>query len=273
MAQDTQSQFDDGAEAWAAYNQKPLGRIRREVTWSNLVPHLPPVLDPDEPPRILDAGGGSGELALRLAYHGYRVCLLDYAPAMLDQARHAARQLPGEARSRLSFCCMAVDDVPQSFAPGPFDAVACHTLIEYLPDPRATLGTLRCLLRAGGVLSVSFVNRHAEVLRQVWARADPAGASALLDGGTFSASLFGLSGDAYTTGQVSAWLVELGLADVATYGVRAVADYVPRERLEDTVFFESLLQLERDVASRPPYNALARYIQLVACCGKGPEKS
>lgn len=264
MAQDTQSRFDNGAEAWAAYNEKPLGRIRREVTWSNLAPHLPEVMDPDDPPRILDAGGGSGELALRLAQRGYRVLLVDYAPGMLDQARHVARKLPGETRSRLDFRCMAVDDLRQFFSPRSFDAITCHTLIEYLPDPQGTLSMLSSLLRDGGILSVSFVNRHAEVLRQVWARSDPEGAAALLEGGCFSASLFGLSGIAYTAEQVSDWLAELGLADISTYGVRSFADYVPQERLKDPAFFGSLLQLERDAASRPPYNSLARYIQLIA---------
>ena len=92
MNEDTRARFDAGAKTWAGYNAKPLGRIRREVTWCNLVPHLPAVTDAEDPPRVLDAGGGSGELALRLAQRGYRVWLLDYAPAMLHQAQRAARR-------------------------------------------------------------------------------------------------------------------------------------------------------------------------------------
>jgi S-adenosylmethionine-dependent methyltransferase len=271
MVQDTQPRFDAGAKAWAAYNERPLGRIRREVTWSNLAPHLPELVDPNDPPRILDAGGGSGELALRLAQRGYRVWLLDYAPGMVDQARHAAQKVPDEVRSRLAFWCMAVDDVPQSFAPRSFDAITCHKLIEYLPNPQSTLSTLCSLLRDGGVLSVSFVNRHAEVLRQVWARSDPQGALASLADGGFCATLFDLPGVAYTAEQVSAWLADLGMADISVYGVRTFADYVPQERLDDPAFFAPLLQLEREVASRPPYSMLARYVQLVAHQSSEPE--
>ncbi|MFC2037670.1 methyltransferase domain-containing protein [Chloroflexota bacterium] len=264
MVEDIEARFDAGAEAWVEYNRQPLGRIRREVTWRNLDPYLPDIAGPQRRPCVLDAGGGSGELALRLAQRGYRVWLLDSAAAMLDQARAAAQRLPERVCSHLSFCCLPVDEAPQAFAAGFFDAIACHTLIEYLPEPRSTLPTLAGLLREGGLLSVSFVNRHAEVLRQVWARGDPAGALASLEDGAFCASLFDIPGKAYTARDVSAWLAEHGLAVTATCGVRIFADYVPRDRLDEPDFFESLLRLELAATTRVPYNLMARYVQLIA---------
>ena len=118
MDTDAQAQFDAGATAWADYNRRPLGRIRREVTWYNLAQHLPP----DEhcrTRRALDAGGGSGELALRLLREGYDVWLLDYSPAMLEQARQAARNLPEEVRSRLT----CLPDGQSTTRPGPLRRV------------------------------------------------------------------------------------------------------------------------------------------------------
>jgi S-adenosylmethionine-dependent methyltransferase len=264
MSADTQARFDAGAKAWAGYNQKPLGRIRREVTWKNLAPHLPAVAGADRAPRVLDAGGGSGELALRLLRHGCAVWLLDYAPAMLDQAQQAAQVLPEETRARLTLCPMAADDAPLAFEPSFFDAVACHTLLEYLPDPRSTLGALTSLLCDDGVLSLSFVNLHAEVLRQAWSRLDPAGALARLKDGAFCATLFDLPGTAYTAGEVGTWLEELGLTVTALCGVRVFADFVPRERLDDPEFLDTLLRLELVVATQAPYNLLARYVHLIA---------
>jgi S-adenosylmethionine-dependent methyltransferase len=264
MMEDTKARFDAGAEAWASYNRKPLGRIRREVTWHNLAPYLPAISDAQDPPRVLDAGGGSGELALRLVRRGYRVWLLDYAPGMVDQAREASGDLPDELRARLSFCIATAEEAADSFAPRFFDAITCHTLIEYVPDPQATLGSLSSLLGEGGLLSVSFVNRHAEVLHQVWSRHDPAGALSGLAGGAFCATLFDVSGVSYTAEEVSAWLVDLGLRVTASRGVRAFADYVPRERLDDPEFLDTLLQLEKAVANHPPYMLLARYVHLLA---------
>jgi len=264
MTGDSHKRFDGGAEAWADYNQRPLGRIRQEVTWHNLAPNLPAVTDLEHPPRVLDVGGGSGELALCLVQQGYRVWLSDYAPAMLDQARRAVQELPDDARARLTFCRMSVDEAVEAFAPRFFDVITCHTLIEFLSDPRASLGALASLLCSGGLLSVSFVNQHAEVLRQVWSRSDPLGALATLEKGSFCATLFDVSGVAYTAEEVSAWLCDAGLRKTGIYGVRVFADYVPRERLDEPNFFKAMLGLEKAVAARPPYNELARYIQLVA---------
>jgi S-adenosylmethionine-dependent methyltransferase len=264
VSADSQARFDAGAQAWSDYNQQPLGRIRREVTWRNLAPYLPTVKDTGPVPRVLDAGGGSGELALRLVQHGYRVWLLDYSPAMLEQARLAARDLAPQARDLLTLCQMAVDDVPHEFCAGSFDSITCHTLVEYLPHPPDSLGILAGLLCDGGVLSVSFVNRHAEVLRQAWSRTDPAGALATISSGVFCASLFDLPGKAYTAGQVTTWLAELGLHVEALCGVRAFADWMPRQRLHDPAFFDDLLRLERLASRQSPYRDIARYQQIVA---------
>ncbi len=264
MKPDSRTRFDVGAEAWAEYNQKPLGRIRQEVTWHNLAPNLLDVMDPDCRPRVLDVGGGSGELALRLALHGYSVWLSDYAPAMLGRARQAAQELPDDVRARITFCYLSADETAETFTPKFFDAITCHTLIEFLPDPHASLGALVGLLRDGGVLSVSFVNQHAEVLRHVWSRSDPLAALATLENGCFCATLFDIPGVAYSAESVGAWLCEMGLNVTGLYGIRVFADYVPRERLDDPDFFDALLRLEKAVAARPPYNELARYVQLVA---------
>jgi S-adenosylmethionine-dependent methyltransferase len=199
-----------------------------------------------------------------LAQRGYRIWLLDYAPAMLEQAQQAAQALPDEVQGRLTFCLMPVSSASDSFAPGFFDAIFCHTLIEYLSEPRDALRSLACSLRDGGLLSLSFVNRHAEVLRQVWSRGDPAGALTKLEGGAFCASLFDLSGVSYAAEEVSGWLVDMGLTMTENLGVRIFADYVPDERLAEAEFFDALLRLEILSAAQRPYHLLARYVHLLA---------
>jgi 2-polyprenyl-3-methyl-5-hydroxy-6-metoxy-1,4-benzoquinol methylase len=264
MLDHVRGRFDAGAGDWTRYNQEPLGCIRRELTWRNLAPYLPDVRDGEDAPCALDAGGGSGEMALRLATYGCRVWLLDYAPAMLEQARQASADLPEEARARLSFCQLSAGEVAEAFAPGTFDVVVCHTLIEYLPDPVQVLRGLASLLRDDGLLSLSFVNRHSEVLRQVWSRGDPDGALAKLKDGAFHAKLFDVPGQSYSAEEVSAWLPPLALSIKATRGVRIFADRVPPQHLTAPAFLEALLKLESAAAGLEPYRHIARYIQLLA---------
>jgi S-adenosylmethionine-dependent methyltransferase len=264
MLDDMRARFESGAEDWTRYNREPLGYIRHEVTWRSLAPYLPAVGSAENAPRVLDVGGGSGEMALRLVQRGFRVWLLDYAAAMLDQAGHAAESLPADARARLTFCQLAAEEASEAFPPAFFDAVICHTLIEYLPEPVQVLRDLAGLLRNGGLLSLSFVNRHAAVLRQVWSRGDPEGALAKLEDGTFHAGLFDVPGQAYTAKEVSTWLPPLGMTIIASRGVRAFADQIPPERLADPTFLDALLRLESAAADLEPFRDIARYVQLLA---------
>lgn len=271
MPDDRTILFDAGAAAWSDYNQQPLGRIRQEVTWRNLVPYLPPVSDREHRPRVLDAGGGSGELALRLVRRGYFVWLVDSAAAMLAQADQAARSLPPNLRDRLVLENLDVQDadaLSQRFARDFFDVVTCHTLVEYLPDPAAVIRSLADLLGGGGLMSISFVNRHAEVLRTVWSRSDPCAALRELEDACrpsdFCASLFGLNGRSYDAEEASSWLRAAGLPIMAVCGIRVFADFLPGERLLDPGFFDPLLRLEVAAASREPYNRLARYLHVIA---------
>jgi S-adenosylmethionine-dependent methyltransferase len=264
MRDDARARFDAHADDWVDYNRQPLGLIRSEVTWHNLSHHLPPIADAADPPRVLDAGGGSGELALRLVRAGYRVWLLDYAPAMLDRARQAARELPAEARDRLAYCLMPAREAGEAFDPAFFDVITCHTLIEYLPQPQDTLRKLAHVLSDGGLLSLSFVNRRYKVLRQMLRDGAPTGALARREKGQFCARLFGVPGRAYTIDEIRRWLDDLGLGIAAIYGVRIFADDLLACCPNDPELLATLLQVELSSASVDSLYHIARYIHLIA---------
>ena len=82
--------------------------------------------------------------------------------------------------------------------------------------------------------------------------------------GVFCAGLFDIPGQAYTAEEVSAWLPPLGLTVTEMCGVRAFADQVPDDRLDDPAFLDALLRLESAAARLDPYRRIARYIHLLA---------
>jgi 2-polyprenyl-6-hydroxyphenyl methylase / 3-demethylubiquinone-9 3-methyltransferase len=105
--------------------------------------------------RVLDVGCGGGLLAEVLARAGARVTGIDMAPGMIEVARlHAI-----ESRLDIDYRISSAEDVA-SATPEAFDIVACMEMLEHVPDPAAMTGTLARLLRPGGALFISTLNRN-----------------------------------------------------------------------------------------------------------------
>ncbi len=105
--------------------------------------------------RVLDIGCGGGLLAELLARHGAQVCGIDLAPAMIEVARLHAH----ETRLPIDYRLCSAEELAASGA-GPFDVITCMELIEHVPSPAALLAAIRSLLRPGGELFVSTINRN-----------------------------------------------------------------------------------------------------------------
>jgi 2-polyprenyl-6-hydroxyphenyl methylase / 3-demethylubiquinone-9 3-methyltransferase len=105
--------------------------------------------------RVLDVGCGGGLLAEALAREEAAVTAIDLAPGMIEVARlHAA-----ESALRIDYRVAAAEDLAQS-APAAFDAVTCMEMLEHVPQPAGMVATLARLLRPGGALFVSTLNRN-----------------------------------------------------------------------------------------------------------------
>ncbi len=105
--------------------------------------------------RVLDVGCGGGLLTETLARAGARVTGIDLAPAMIEVAHlHAIEQgLDVEYR-------VADADAEARIAPETFDVVTCMEMLEHVPDPAATVMTLARLVRPGGAVFISTINRN-----------------------------------------------------------------------------------------------------------------
>jgi 2-polyprenyl-6-hydroxyphenyl methylase/3-demethylubiquinone-9 3-methyltransferase len=105
--------------------------------------------------RVLDVGCGGGLLAEALARAGARVTAIDLAPAMIEVARlHAA-----ESALALDYRLSSAEEVAAA-EPAGFDVVTCMEMLEHVPEPAAMTAMLARLLRPGGALFVSTINRN-----------------------------------------------------------------------------------------------------------------
>ncbi|HEY2037696.1 MAG TPA: bifunctional 2-polyprenyl-6-hydroxyphenol methylase/3-demethylubiquinol 3-O-methyltransferase UbiG [Steroidobacteraceae bacterium] len=105
--------------------------------------------------RALDVGCGGGLLSEALSRHGATVTGIDLAPGMVEVARlHAA-----EEGLRLDYRVAAAEELAADLA-GSFDVITCMEMLEHVPQPAQMLATLATLVRPGGAVFVSTLNRN-----------------------------------------------------------------------------------------------------------------
>jgi 2-polyprenyl-6-hydroxyphenyl methylase/3-demethylubiquinone-9 3-methyltransferase len=104
---------------------------------------------------VVDVGCGGGLLAESLARAGARVTAIDLAPTMIDVARLHATGAGLDIDYRLQSVETLADE-----REGSFDVVTCMEMLEHLPEPAGAVDALARLLRPGGSLFVSTINRN-----------------------------------------------------------------------------------------------------------------
>jgi 2-polyprenyl-6-hydroxyphenyl methylase/3-demethylubiquinone-9 3-methyltransferase len=102
---------------------------------------------------ILDVGCGGGLISEPLTRLGARVTGLDPAPENIEAARRHAAGQGLEIRYRAG----RIEELAAEGAM--FDAVVCLEVVEHVPEPAAFLKTLAELVRPGGLMLLSTINR------------------------------------------------------------------------------------------------------------------
>ncbi len=104
--------------------------------------------------RVLDIGCGAGLLSEALAREGAQVSAIDLAPDLIKVAKLHRLESGVEVDYRLQSAESLAEEMP-----GTFDAITCMEMLEHVPDPGAILHAAAALLRPGGRLFVSTLNR------------------------------------------------------------------------------------------------------------------
>ena len=142
--------FDDLAQRWwdprgpqkalHALNPARLGYVAERVQLRDAA--------------VLDVGCGGGLLSEALAQAGAKVTAIDLAPNLLKVAR-----LHGlESGIKVDYREMPVEALAEQ-APASFDAITCMEMLEHVPEPASIIEACAKLLKPGGRLFLSTLNR------------------------------------------------------------------------------------------------------------------
>jgi 2-polyprenyl-6-hydroxyphenyl methylase/3-demethylubiquinone-9 3-methyltransferase len=100
-------------------------------------------------------GCGGGILSEGLCYRGAQVTGIDMGEAPLQVARLHAM----ESSLEIDYLKITVEEFAESHA-GEFDIVTCLEMLEHVPSPDSVIASCRKLLKPGGNLFLSTINRN-----------------------------------------------------------------------------------------------------------------
>ena len=156
--------WDARAERWDAHAEANAHAKDRDADLGRIWAALR--LRPEA--RVLDAGCGSGQLALALAARGARVTAVDLSPEMIRRARRHA-----EARGlSVTWRTGAIDQLTEPLAV--YDAILARVVLQFVPNVPATLRAFRRVLKPGGRLLASVPGALSPIYRASWVRHLPA---------------------------------------------------------------------------------------------------
>ena len=108
---------------------------------------------------VLDVGCGGGLLSEALARAGAQVTAIDLAPNLLKVARlHGLELAQDEPGIKIDYREMAAEALAEDM-PGMFDAITCMEMLEHVPEPGSVIQACATLLKPGGRLFLSTLNR------------------------------------------------------------------------------------------------------------------
>lgn len=145
------AKFSDLAHRWWDLDGefRPLHQINPlRLEWIN-------ALSPLKSRRVLDVGCGGGILTDAMARSGAMVTGIDLAtkPLRVAQLHALEAQTPNVHYREVSVEALAGEE------PGSFDSVTCMEMLEHVPDPASVVRACAALVKPGGWVFFSTLNR------------------------------------------------------------------------------------------------------------------
>jgi 2-polyprenyl-6-hydroxyphenyl methylase/3-demethylubiquinone-9 3-methyltransferase len=152
---------------------------------------------------VLDVGCGAGLLSEALAQAGAEVTAIDLAPNLLKVARlHGLERALEEPGIKVDYRESSVETLANEMQAA-FDAITCMEMLEHVPEPASVIAACAALLKPGGRLFLSTLNRT------------PAAFAVAIVGAEYLARLLPKGTHQYRDfikpSELAAWLREAGL--------------------------------------------------------------
>jgi S-adenosylmethionine-dependent methyltransferase len=251
--------FAGGEEQWRARLGTLRQVVRQVIVSRQVAAHLP-----DFPPRrVLDIGCGQGTQALLLARRGHHVTGLDSSARLLADFRAALAAESAQVSDRVQLVQGEAEAVAGTFAPATFDAVLCHGVLMYFPDPEPVLDAVAQVAAPGAVVSLLVRNGDALAMRPGllgdWESVGQA------FGGDRYRNRIGVDARADRLDDLKSALIRRQMSVAQWYGVRVFTDTVASDApLPEAATLDAILKFEEQAGRTDPYRHVAALLHVIA---------
>jgi ubiquinone/menaquinone biosynthesis C-methylase UbiE len=162
---EVESYYDVRAETYDEWLGNLYFRIYDAITWKYVEPYVP--TSPNA--LVLDAAGGTGRWAIRLAKKGCKVVLMDISEGMLKIAAKRAREEGVQDKIVIrkgNISKMGCGD-------GTFDMVLCEHALFTLNEPDSVVSEFKRVLRKKTRLVITAQNRYVQSLSSIPRKPSP----------------------------------------------------------------------------------------------------
>lgn len=250
--------FDDIAHKFAKniYGSEK-GEIRQTIVWEDITAALNELDDTNTKLKVLDAGGGLGQLSQKIAARGHNVTLCDLSGEMLKLAKAAVEKNGLLEHYRWLNC--PVQELGQHLD-HKVDLALFHAVMEWLVDPRPALETVLQQVKPGGIASVMFYNHHGLVFKNAICGNIPH----VLQGMPHRKRFKLQPQKGLVPEEVYQWIKASGFTIKGKSGIRSFSDYIGDRQNMGDYTAEDVLKLEQMLCRQEPYLSMGRYIHVWA---------
>ena len=247
--------YESTAENYDKQYDTPYWKLYHEVTWGNIRTLLPKRKNAT----ILDAGGGTGYWAIRLAKLGYRVVLTDISRNMLKVAKEKVKR--EGLQTKIETMMVDIRDM-SCFRSNHFDmALAEGDPVSYCLNAEKAIGELARVIRSKSHMIVSVDNKYPIISRLIEENSFDK-ISDLLKTGILERE-FGIQ--AFTPGELEKLFETCGLEVIRVIGKPILTQLVSREKRNEVVEkdFGRILKLELEFCDVPSLIGVGGHLEIV----------